>query len=237
MLSSVKIAVQGLQKNIYDIYKDIRKPFDVVKSKTLELERLHIACEILRKIIRFLYLSKKLKQHLHVGPRELTKAAQFLQELQLMKTENIESSEYNLSGIKIIDKEWLWIVKVQEDLNSQADTMLQYGMETQNQSSVASALQIYYNLNLLKEKVEQTIFFLQNKIDSSLSHTLSLQSSEDFTTNQNLKIQFWNQLEKLMSDLNNYCIQIWHLQRVLKKIKSNNNSNSLYNELFQVNFF
>lgn len=47
----------------------------------LPLFLLQVACDLLRRIIRILYLSKRLQGQLQGGSREITKAAQSLSEL------------------------------------------------------------------------------------------------------------------------------------------------------------
>jgi hypothetical protein len=45
------------------------------------LSRLQLSCELLRRIIRILSLSKRLQVQLQAGPKEITKTAQTLSEL------------------------------------------------------------------------------------------------------------------------------------------------------------
>jgi hypothetical protein len=63
------------------IATEITEPALLVRSRTLQLSRLQSACELLRKVIRFLYLARKLKGHLQAGTRELAKSAQCVLEL------------------------------------------------------------------------------------------------------------------------------------------------------------
>ena len=50
-------------------------------SRTAQLRRLQDTCDLLRRIIRITYLSKRLQAQLQGGAREITKAAQSLNEL------------------------------------------------------------------------------------------------------------------------------------------------------------
>ncbi|PKU40668.1 hypothetical protein llap_9035 [Limosa lapponica baueri] len=56
-------------------------PYNKIVSRTAQLAKLQAACDLLRRIIRILYLSKRLQGQLQGGSREITKAAQSLNEL------------------------------------------------------------------------------------------------------------------------------------------------------------
>ena len=49
----------------------IRDPYKVIKTHTITLERLQETCDMLRKIIRILQLSKRLNSQLQAGPQVL----------------------------------------------------------------------------------------------------------------------------------------------------------------------
>ena len=57
------------------------EPYTKITSRTQQLRRLQEACDLLRRIIRIVYLSKRLHTQLQGGAREITKAAQSLNEL------------------------------------------------------------------------------------------------------------------------------------------------------------
>ena len=57
------------------------EPYEKILSRTTQLRRLQETCDLLRRIIRIIYLSKRLHGQLQGGAREITKAAQSLNEL------------------------------------------------------------------------------------------------------------------------------------------------------------
>ena len=59
----------------------MNEPYNKIVSRTSQLHRLQEACDLLRRIIRITYLSKRLQGQLQGGTREITKAAQSLNEL------------------------------------------------------------------------------------------------------------------------------------------------------------
>lgn len=50
-----------------------------------------------------------------------------------------------------------------------------------------------------------------------------------------MKSVLWNRIEKLMDNLHSFCIQVWHLERVLSKIRDPNTHYSLLEGLVKVN--
>lgn len=191
----------------------------------MQLSRLQAACELLRKVIRFLYLARKLKSHLQGGSRELPKAAQCVLELEVIRKES------DLSGITVIDIETRWILKASEDVLTGAARMLLQGMETQNQAEVAAALQVFYNLGNLKQKVEHVITSISDKASLAIRTVVAIPINEDSQNKDSMRALLWNRIEKLLDTLHVYCIQIWHLHRVLAKIRDPTTHHSLLDEL------
>ena len=213
ILEVVKLGVDTLQISIHRITAEITEPASLLKSRTLQLSRLQSACDLLRKIIRFLYLARKLKSHLQAGSRELAKAAQCILELELIR------KEADLTGIIVIDNETQWIIQAGEDVLTNASRMLNQGLETQNQAEVAAALQVFYNLGTLKSKVTTTMNNYINKITQTIQISLRTSNNEELINQETYKQAIWGKLDKLFDSLYLLCIQIWHLQRVLTKIR------------------
>lgn len=65
----------------YRIQSKVAEPYNKIVSRTAQLRRLQDTCDLLRRIIRITYLSKRLQTQLQGGAREITKAAQSLNEL------------------------------------------------------------------------------------------------------------------------------------------------------------
>uniref|UniRef100_A0AAQ4S7N1 Conserved oligomeric Golgi complex subunit 5 n=1 Tax=Gasterosteus aculeatus aculeatus TaxID=481459 RepID=A0AAQ4S7N1_GASAC len=66
---------------LFRIRTKIVDPYNKIVARITQLARLQMACDLLRRIIRILYLSKRLQGQLQGGSREITKAAQSLNEL------------------------------------------------------------------------------------------------------------------------------------------------------------
>ncbi len=74
-------SIQGFSASIERLKARISEPHDKLQTQTLMLSRLQSSCELLRRIIRILGLSKRLEGYLQAGSKEITKSAQTLSEL------------------------------------------------------------------------------------------------------------------------------------------------------------
>ncbi|KAF7246687.1 Conserved oligomeric Golgi complex subunit 5 [Varanus komodoensis] len=81
VLEMMQTRITALQSTVDRIRGKIIDPYNKIVSRTAQLARLQAACDLLRRIIRILYLSKRLQGQLQGGSREITKAAQSLNEL------------------------------------------------------------------------------------------------------------------------------------------------------------
>ncbi|XP_010128986.1 PREDICTED: conserved oligomeric Golgi complex subunit 5-like, partial [Chlamydotis macqueenii] len=81
VLQMMQTRIGALQSTVDRIRVKIVDPYNKIVSRTAQLARLQAACDLLRRIIRILYLSKRLQGQLQGGSREITKAAQSLNEL------------------------------------------------------------------------------------------------------------------------------------------------------------
>ena len=122
--------------------------YEYHNSQTVTLMRLQKTCDVLRKIIRILQLSKKLQNQEVSG--EITKAAASLNELM-----ELWQPEDELNGIEIIEQDQRAIIKAKNEVEKNADTLLKSGMESKSQNQMGVALQVFFNLNILNDKVKQ----------------------------------------------------------------------------------
>uniref|UniRef100_A0A8C4VNV3 Component of oligomeric golgi complex 5 n=1 Tax=Gopherus evgoodei TaxID=1825980 RepID=A0A8C4VNV3_9SAUR len=81
VLQMMQTRISALQSTVDRIRAKIIDPYNKIVSRTAQLAKLQAACDLLRRIIRILYLSKRLQGQLQGGSREITKAAQSLNEL------------------------------------------------------------------------------------------------------------------------------------------------------------
>ncbi|KAG0095816.1 Conserved oligomeric Golgi complex subunit [Podila epicladia] len=190
---------------------------------------------MLRRVLRFLYLSKRLEMQMPGGDLELTKAALTLSEVDSLLQES------DLEGINVVDSEVRNLESVRGRIIDSADRMLQDGMSSQNQAQVGSALQVFYSLKGLDIKIMAITTNLNSKLHSQIKHAVDIQSlqKEAKEAGMNNSAGFigggvrrrdgepsvgaaalwtsilWKRMEKLMDDMYNGCIYL--LERVLAR--------------------
>ncbi len=147
----------------------ISEPHGKLKTQTLMLSRLQTSCELLRRVIRILSLSKRLQTQLQAGSKEITKTAQTLSELDHL------TRDVDLSEVEIIRKDQKRIGQARADVEQQAEQMLQKGLEAQNQSQVGTALQVFHNLGVLQPTVERVLDQAVDDLHAALRRALDLE--------------------------------------------------------------
>ncbi|XP_069085933.1 conserved oligomeric Golgi complex subunit 5 [Pleurodeles waltl] len=226
VLQMMQTRIGALQSTVDRIRAKIVDPYNKIVSRTAQLARLQAACDLLRRIIRILYLSKRLQGQLQGGSREITKAAQSLNELDYL------SQGIDLSGIEVIENDLLFIARARLEVENQAKRLLEQGVETQNPTQVGTALQVFYNLGSLKDTVNNVVdgycASLEENISSALDIKILTQPLQTrggpgraaMPTPGNsaaFRAALWTNMEKLMDQICAACVQVQHLQKVLIK--------------------
>ncbi|XP_071486202.1 conserved oligomeric Golgi complex subunit 5-like [Diadema antillarum] len=227
VLQMMQTRIQSLQAAVERIRTKIVDPYNKIVARTAQLRRLQEACDLLRRIIRILYLSKRLHGQLQGGAREITKAAQSLNELDYLY------HGVDLAGIEVIEQDTIFIRKARKDVEKQAQKMLQQGMETQNQTQVATSLQVFHNLGGLKDTVQAVVTQYENVLRQNIKDALDVQVLSQTASYASrvpgkaampapgntaaFRATLWTNLEKLMDQIYAACGQVNHLQKVLAK--------------------
>ncbi|XP_077328556.1 conserved oligomeric Golgi complex subunit 5 [Lithobates pipiens] len=228
VLQMMHTRIGALQSAIDRIRAKIVDPYNKIVSRTAQLARLQSACDLLRRIIRILYLSKRLQGQLQGGSREITKAAQSLNELDYL------SQGMDLSGIEVIENDLLFIGRARLEVENQAKRLLEQGVETQNPTQVGTALQVFYNLGALKGVITSVVDGYCSALDENINNALDIkiltQSSQAVQRGAPgraampqpgntavFRAALWTNMEKLMDQIYAACVQVQHLQKVLTK--------------------
>uniref|UniRef100_A0A8C5NE61 Conserved oligomeric Golgi complex subunit 5 n=1 Tax=Gouania willdenowi TaxID=441366 RepID=A0A8C5NE61_GOUWI len=226
VLQMMQTRIGALQAAVDRIRTKIVDPYNKIVARLTQLARLQVACDLLRRIIRILYLSKRLQGQLHGGSREITKAAQSLNELDYL------SHGVDLSGIEVIENDLLLISRARLEVENQAKRLLEQGMEIQNPTQVGTALQVFYNLGTLRETISSVIDSSCANMKGSITNALDIKgltkpnNSRDAPGRAVLptpgntaafRAALWTNLEKLMDQICAACRQVQHLQKVLIK--------------------
>ncbi|XP_077020684.1 conserved oligomeric Golgi complex subunit 5 [Tamandua tetradactyla] len=228
VLQMMQTRIGALQGAVDRMKAKIIEPYNKIVARTAQLARLQVACDLLRKIIRILHLSKRLQGQLQGGSREITKAAQSVSELDYL------SHGIDLSGIEVIENDLLFIARARLEVENQAKRLLEQGLETQNPTQVGTALLVFHNLGTLKDTVISVLdgycATLKENINSALDIKVLTQPSQSAVrggpgrstmptpgNNAAFRASLWTNMEKLMDHICAVCIQVQHLQNVLAK--------------------
>uniref|UniRef100_A0AAA9SV23 Conserved oligomeric Golgi complex subunit 5 n=1 Tax=Bos taurus TaxID=9913 RepID=A0AAA9SV23_BOVIN len=228
VLQMMQTRIGALQGAVDRMKAKIIEPYNKIVARTAQLARLQVACDLLRRIIRILYLSKRLQGQLQGGSREITKAAQSLNELDYL------SQGIDLSGIEVIENDLLFVARARLEVENQAKRLLEQGVETQNPTQVGTALQVFHNLGTLKDTITNVVdgycAAIEENINSALDIKVLTQPSQSavrggpgrstMPTPGNtaaFRASLWTNMEKLVDHIFTVCGQVQHLQKILTK--------------------
>ncbi|XP_054880210.1 conserved oligomeric Golgi complex subunit 5 isoform X2 [Poeciliopsis prolifica] len=226
VLQMMQTRINALQAAVERMRTKIVDPYNKIVGRITQLARLQVACDLLRRIIRILYLSKRLQGQLQGGSREITKAAQSINELDYL------SQGVDLSGVEVIENDLLLISRARLEVENQAKRLLEQGMEIQNPTQVGTALQVFYNLGSLKETINCVVGGYQASIKDNVSKAIDIKGLTQPTNPRGapgravmptpgntatFRAALWTNLEKLMDQICAACRQVQHLQKVLMK--------------------
>jgi hypothetical protein len=181
-LETIQARVGSLSESFSTMAATIRGPEADIKTKIRQLERIHDCCELMRVLVRFLHLAKRLGLQMeNTASREFIKAAITINEigmllLFLLTLIEIMLEKTSLAGIHVVDSEIPKIYDAKSTLKLAADEILERGLATQNQSDLFEGLAIFFHLGLLTRRVHGVV-------DHALASLLeNLQSSLDVSS-------------------------------------------------------
>ncbi|KAK6993674.1 conserved oligomeric Golgi complex subunit 5 [Biomphalaria glabrata] len=227
VLQMMQTRIQSLLSAMDRIRTKVCEPYSKILARTVQLRNLQETCDLLRRIIRIMYLSRRLHSQLEGGAREITKAAQSLNELDYI------CQGVDLSGVEIIDQDRRLVKQARKEVETQAQKMLEQGMATQNQTAVATSLQVFYNLGSLHTVVDRVVAGCRATLHQQVRACLDVQALTMASGGSArapgraampapsnipvLRANMWTNMEKLMDNIYSACVQVQHLQKVLVK--------------------
>lgn len=103
VLLAVHQKISSLLTSADKLRSKVAEPYESISSLTRKLKRLHVVCDYVRRVIRILRLSKRLRMHMNKTPPEIGKAASCLNEIDSCL------EEVNMTGIEVIESELEYI--------------------------------------------------------------------------------------------------------------------------------
>ena len=236
LVDTVTSGVSRLQASLGSVRAKIREPYEVVASKTAQLERLQAAGEVLRAVLRVRDFSKKLEMHMSAASakadsnamKDLAQAASCLSEIRACMARR------DLAGVEEVDKRQKWLEECNGTIFSKSQKVLLEAVLMRQQQDMANSLQVFCSLDALPAAVEAALAELTRLARSAASSTVDTStlpldpedqkgwtSKQRGPTNANAaaawKADLWRRLETLIDTIGAKCAQVWQLHRVLGK--------------------
>ncbi|CAI5522757.1 unnamed protein product, partial [Closterium sp. Naga37s-1] len=148
VLSVVRAGVDSLLASVQRVRAEIADPYQAIQVKTRQLAALYDTMELLRAVIKYLKLVRKLREHLSGGVEkaELGKAGQVWQEVGAVHR------EAQLGGVHVVEAQHEWVAEAGQAIRREAMRALEGGMEAMNQAEVGSVLQLRQTVDQLVAK-------------------------------------------------------------------------------------
>ncbi|CAH9116847.1 unnamed protein product, partial [Cuscuta europaea] len=230
-LSTLRSSVSSLQSSVQRVRSELSDPHRVIATKTLQLSNLHSTTELLQSTIRFLRLSKKL--------RDLMDSTQDQEKLDISKAAQLHfdilslHNERHLSGIEVVDSELKWVTEIGQKLRGEGMRVLEKGLEDLNQADVGAGLQVFYNMRELRGTVDGLVSKYKGLGVKSINTSLDMKAvsagggygpggvqrsgTPQLGGSAKAKEALWQRMSSCMDQLHSIVVAVWHLQRVLSK--------------------
>ena len=180
-LETVTDGMLALRKSVGRIERDVIRPFNELKVRTVQLGRVHETNDLLRRVARLLFAIRKLRAQMErfeagsgsssssgdgtdtsgrweSSVRELYKAAYSLRQIEDMMRSG------DMQGVKIIDDEAEWVRVTARKVRAAARSILFAGMKRYNQTEVGGALQVFFNLNSLPAAAQEAALHIVDQV-------------------------------------------------------------------------
>lgn len=233
ILKGINSKIQILLTNLERLRAKLIEPHNKISFQVVLLNRLQITCDLLRRVIRIIHLNKRLQQNKldiesNTITREITKVAQCINEIEFLLGE-----EPKLNEIEIIQNDCSKMRNIKNDLIEISHDLLMSGLQKQDQIAIGSALQVFYSLKMLNDKVNQIIVGKQEYISKSIKDAIDFNSlvpksyqkggpggaviPMTYNQNVNFRNSFWNNIDSLFEKIYISFNQMNILYKILKK--------------------
>jgi hypothetical protein len=151
MLDMVQTRISSLKTTSERLRTKISTPYNELNLRILQLSRLQAACDTLRRIKGILHHSAKLKAHVQAGAKDIVKSAQALNELDFLLR------NFDYTGIEVVENDVHFAFKSRREVEEQAQVILDKSLTHQDQSQIGTALQVFYSLGILTDKLVEVL--------------------------------------------------------------------------------
>lgn len=201
-LATVRDGVARIESAADGVGEAVSGPLETLATGVVELERIQLTCDLLRRTLQYVSVEGRLQAHLAKG--QLPQAARALMEL-----EPLEEGSSGLGAVVAVAQLRERVEDARKQVRSQASTRLMDGLGQQAQQEVTSALLAFWALGGLREKIRTAVSICSNRARRAVDAGVGSAELEEP----------WGALEATQSELQDLCLSVWHLQHVLVRVQ------------------
>ncbi|XP_030751330.1 conserved oligomeric Golgi complex subunit 5 [Sitophilus oryzae] len=234
VLSIMNMHIQSLFANAERLKTQITVSYEQLEAHTKVLGHLHKASHILRQVSRIQQLSKRL-----ANTSDPLQKATLLQELEQL------AGDSELTDVDIITTELRNIRIQQQKVIKLAAGSLNQGIINENLIQTTTALQIFINLgvindtvnNFIKQNIDECRDIIKSALDVNISTSINKSKGGSgrmqFNSSQGFSNKLWNELEKCFSgDIYQICKQVKFFQITINELHLSNIDKNLANKFW-----
>lgn len=185
-------------------------------------------------------MKRRLEAQLSTSDRDISTAALTIYELETIMKET------DFDGIDIVTCELSFIEKSRDRVEEEALALLKEGIESQNQTKMASGLQVFHNMKQMGDRVQTITQAMLDNLIHDIKKVIDMQSIQNGLKPQGtsggqqqqqissptmsvrgnsnavginqkqLATAVWNRMESLMTKMSDQCIKVYSLEKVLE---------------------
>ncbi|XP_075265879.1 conserved oligomeric Golgi complex subunit 5-like [Convolutriloba macropyga] len=235
VLNMMQNKSHSLSLSINRVKSKVDDSYNKSQSKVVQLENMQNVCDSLRKVIRVLFIGRRLQQQLDTGDRDLAKAAQSVWQL-----DQLFSSSEDLSRIEVCMPMERLLKEAAQKIKVRLVELLHKSLNEENHNTLGSVLQAYYHLNQLTSCLGTVVEELKKNLSTEVSKLLSINQLNKSESNKGfgpgkanmpitgnsaiIRSNFWTNTEKIVS-LCVASIQKYHFVMTLLSKKKDSATN------------
>ncbi|KAJ6222103.1 hypothetical protein RDWZM_000648 [Blomia tropicalis] len=252
-LQFIQIKSQNLYKTLELIKAKLETPYHQLLKQINLISRLQQTCDLLRKMIRIMHLSKRiyecnLEAFRHENEqtiyfKEIVKVSQYLNEVDMI----INSDEDKLLfKLNLINKDLQQIKLIKTQLEDDMEKLLIDGIQSSETNTIGTALQVLHNLGLLENTLNTFINDKCIAIEQAAIVNLSIRELKGSKLSNaqanSLRLSLRNGIKAMLDSVTLHFNQTCNIVRILRKKRDHLNQTLLIefvtdNELILNNFW
>ncbi|KAJ1675185.1 hypothetical protein EV182_001762, partial [Spiromyces aspiralis] len=253
-LQALERQVARLRASMETLQSKLRIPYEQIVMYDMQIRNLRAATGLVRAVAKFLQLLRRLNTQIPDSPPERSASAARSSEtrpnsansdcqarrkrthidytLAALTLHDLDAllRTHDLRGIKIVEPTLDVIASKRRMAEEEAHRLLAYGMSRDNQTEVANALQIFFNLDMMTEVVTTHIKSRIHQQEKIIHQQLDPKGIQEFVQQHNARATkvdgsdrtgvtavFWERLGTVLNSVLDFGMEIDILERVLRR--------------------